>query len=252
MTRHPAKYTDALLPHFKKIIGDCENILDPFAGTGKLKEIYPQATLLEIEPEWAKINNAIVGDATNMPNEWEESFDVVCTSPCYGNRMADSFNAKDNSKRNTYQHSLGRKPSRNSSATLQWGEKYKQFHKKAWAEVYRVLSNEGKFVLNISDHIRAGKVQQVTEWHIYECLKRGFVLVDWIKVETPRNKFGANRQRVDYESILVFKKTPRNNTQANSTSLSLNKDLTATQQVASPKSALQTSLNPDIKEPQRK
>jgi len=37
----------------------------------------------------------------------------------------------------------------------------------------------------------------------------------------------------------------QNNTQANSTSLSLNKDLTVTQQVATPKSATQTSLNPD-------
>lgn len=40
----------------------------------------------------------------------------------------------------------------------------------------------------------------------------------------------------------------QNNTQAQTSSEPLNKDLTATQQVASPKSATQTSLNPDIKD----
>ena len=44
----------------------------------------------------------------------------------------------------------------------------------------------------------------------------------------------------------VIRHIAKTHTQANSTSLSFNKDLTATQQVASPKSASHTSLNPDI------
>jgi len=46
---------------------------------------------------------------------------------------------------------------------------------------------------------------------------------------------------LDYDRIY---ETPRNNTQTSPVEKSLNKDLTATQQVASPKSAELTSLNP--------
>ena len=69
MIRHPAKYSDNLMPVFDSILPKDGEILDCFAGTGKLKTIRSNATLLEIEPEWAKINGAIVGDATQMPFE---------------------------------------------------------------------------------------------------------------------------------------------------------------------------------------
>jgi len=47
--------------------------------------------------------------------------------------------------------------------------------------------------------------------------------------------------------VFIISKTPQNNTQASPTEKSLNKDLTATQQVASPKCPSDTSLNPNIK-----
>ena len=50
---HPAKYSDALLPHFATWLCGYARLLDPFAGTGKLRTIRPDAVLLEIEPEWA-------------------------------------------------------------------------------------------------------------------------------------------------------------------------------------------------------
>lgn len=91
--RHPAKYSDVLLPVFIKALEGHERILDPFAGTGKLRLIRPDAFLLEIEPEWAEISGATVGDALAMP--WDDgTFDAVCTSPTYGNRMADHFIAQ--------------------------------------------------------------------------------------------------------------------------------------------------------------
>ena len=211
VARHPAKYSDSLLPHFLEFLKDKKEVLDLFAGTGKLKNVCPNATLLEIEPEWAEINGAIIGDATNMPLKWSEKFDAVCTSPCYGNRMADSFNAKDKSKRNTYHHSLGRKPSSLSSATLQWGDKYRDFHVKAWQEVHRVLKSGGMFILNISDHIRNGKIIQVSEWHRSTIESLGFILIEHRKVSTPRNTFGANRKRVNFESIFVFRKEVKPN-----------------------------------------
>jgi len=207
---HPAKYSDVLLPIFDKYLPDdtCK-ILDPFAGTGKLKTIRPNCTLLEIEPEWANICGAIVGDATDMPFS-TDYFDAICTSPTYGNRMADAFQdhqVEKKYKRNTYTHSLGRKLSVNNSGGMQWGEKYRTLHFKAWQECFRVLKKGGIFILNISDHIRTGQIMEVTKWHINTLVGVGFSEREHIKCETKRQRFGQNGSlRVGYESIVVFDK----------------------------------------------
>lgn len=207
MTKHPARYSDVLMPVFDKILPEKGEILDCFAGTGKLRTIRPNCTLLEIEPEWAEMNGAIVGDATAMPFS-DESFDAVCTSPTYGNRMADSFidhKPEKNYKRNTYTHCLGRKLSENNSGAMQWGDKYRALHEKAWCEVKRVLKPRGLFVLNISDHIRNGEVVAVSDWHKTTILNLGFKLVKTIQIETPRNRFGANsKARVEFEKVFIF------------------------------------------------
>lgn len=209
MIRHPAKYSDSLMPIFDEILPKEGKILDCFAGTGKLRTVREDAILLELEPEWANISGAIVGDATNMPFE-DCSFDAVCTSPTYGNRMADAFidhKPEKNYKRNTYTHCLGRNLSDNNSGKLQWGKAYRELHEKAWNEVYRVLKPSGMFVLNISDHIRKGVVVEVSNWHKEFILSLGFVLKKHIKVETPRYRFGQNSEvRVEHENVFVFEK----------------------------------------------
>lgn len=207
---HPAKYSDVLLPIFDRYLPDnIHQILDPFAGTGKLKKIRPSCTLLEIEPEWANLCGAIVGDATAMPFD-DDYFDAICTSPTYGNRMADNFQdhqTEKKYKRNTYRHKLGRRLSANNSGGMQWGRKYRTLHVKAWQECFRVLKNGGVFVLNISDHIRAGEVIEVSKWHINTLVKIGFVEREHIKCGTRRNRSGKNSSlRVGYESIVVFDK----------------------------------------------
>ena len=69
-TKHPAKYTDSLLPVFKEMLSDCVTVLDPFAGTGKIHILPYETTGLEIEKEWADMHeNTILGDATKMPFE---------------------------------------------------------------------------------------------------------------------------------------------------------------------------------------
>lgn len=208
--RHPAKYSDELMPTLQRLLVGYKRVLDPFAGTGKLRQICPDATLLEIEPEWAAINGAIVGDVLDMPSDWTGSFDAICTSPCYGNRMADSFidhQVDKKYRRNTYTHALGRKLHPNNSGQLQWGNKYKEFHVRAWAECHRVLKEDGVLILNISDHIRNGEVQNVTDWHIETLCSLGFEVVEHIRIKTPRLRYGKNYEsRVDGESIIVFKK----------------------------------------------
>ena len=206
---HPAKYTNCLIPEINKLLGRAEYILDPFAGTGKIFSLgnHLKIKAVELEPEWAAYDKRIIlGNALSLPFEGE-TFDGVVTSPCYGNRMADSFNAKDSTKRNTYHHALGRKPSEGSAAILQWGPGYKEFHEKAWKEVRRVLKNNGVFILNIKNHIRNGVEQDVTQWHINCLVELGFLYSAHEKVKTPSNRFGANgSKRISYESLVKFVK----------------------------------------------
>jgi DNA modification methylase len=208
MMKHPAKYTDCLLPIFSEYLKDAVLVLDPFAGTGKLKEIVPNAILLEIEPEWASMSGAIVSDSQYMPLR-DNVFDAVCTSPTYGNRMADHFvdhQPHKNYVRNTYRHCLGRSLNSNNSGRMQWGNKYKKLHIAVWKECKRVLKKDGLFILNISDHIRAGKRIYVSDWHVDVLKGIGFKLLKSIEVKTPRQKMGKNSElRVGCEYVLIFK-----------------------------------------------
>ena len=207
--KHPAKYTDVLLPIFQTILesNQCNTVLDPFAGTGKI-HLLPFITIgVEIEPEWASLDTrTICGDATQLPFN-ANTFDAICTSPTYGNRMADHHNAKDTSQRMTYTHTLGRQLHQNNSGKMQWGKQYQLLHLKAWSEASRVLKPSGIFILNISDHIRKGTVQPVTDWHIEAITSQGFTLIEHQHISTPRLGFGQHRtQRVQHESIITFKK----------------------------------------------
>ena len=200
--KHPAKYTDVLLPIFENMIPEGSIVLDPFAGTGKIHLLPFETIGLEIEPEWASMHpKTICGDATKMPF-LDDSFDVICTSPTYGNRMADSHYAKDGSKRNTYTHTIGRKLHENNSGQMQWGEKYKELHIKAYTECRRVLKENGLFILNIKNHIRKGEEVDVHQWHIDTLHALGFSLIETIKVPVFGNGFGANSEkRIPFEFV---------------------------------------------------
>lgn len=134
-------------------------------------------------------------------------FDTVLTSCTYGNRMADHHEATDGSRRNTYRHALGRALHPENSGAMQWGADYRAFHVAAWAEVRRVLSPGGVFVLNVKDHIRRGAVVAVTDWHIEALTAAGFVLVAHERIACPGNRYGQNgASRVAYESVIKFQK----------------------------------------------
>jgi tRNA G10 N-methylase Trm11 len=217
MVRHPAKYTDKFIPIFADLLKGKKKIIDPMAGTGKIgkiKECGFQGIVYanDLEFEWivqAKDNNCDVFsmyDAAKMRYN-DKEFDGICTSPTYGNRMADSHIAKDNSKRNTYTHTLGRMLHDENTGKMQWGEKYKNKHIEIYKEFHRVLSDDGIVIINIKDHIRKGKIINVSDFHKSTLESIGFVLIDSIEVPVNSLGFGANGSvRLPYENIYVFRK----------------------------------------------
>lgn len=207
--KHPARYSDAILDLSRQLVPEGALVLDPFAGTGRIHELEHAFTFgIEIEPEWAEMHpRTILGDALELPSFWTDLFDVIVTSPTYGNRMADHHEARDGSRRITYRHVLGRPLHENNSGGLQWGEKYRDFHQRAWAEAVRVLRPGGLFILNISDHVRRGKVEPVSSWHVMTLEDLGLTVVKAHRVATPRMRFGANATtRVDHELVIEFTK----------------------------------------------
>lgn len=217
VVRHPATFSKPFIEIFVELLAPYPTVFDPFAGTGKLAEIkkfgYTGKVICnEIEPDWAScklydVDEWRVGDAEYLTWAKDGMFDALCTSPTYGNRMADSHNAKDSSKRITYTHVLGKKLNEANTGKMKWGNSYRNKHVAIYAECIRVLKPEGLFIVNISNHIRKGKVMEVVMWTIETLSSLGLKLTRNIEIPTKRMKFGRNQNvRVPNENILVFKK----------------------------------------------
>jgi tRNA G10 N-methylase Trm11 len=237
--RHPAKYSASILDALFDIAdaeadrkGEGLLILDPFAGVGlihKLVEHGHQTYGVELEHEWAAAHERTeVGNALALEYK-TGAFDAVITSPTYGNRLADHHEAKDAckqcagtglqtgsevpckncrgsglSKRNTYRHALGRPLSDGSSAVMQWGTEYREFHYEAWVESIRVIKPAGLLVVNTSNHIRKRAEVPVAEWHLHTIINLGCRIEEVRRVVTPRNREGANGDnRVEGELVIV-------------------------------------------------
>ena len=109
--------------------------------------------------------------------------------------------------RQTYTHGLGKRLQPGNAGVLQWGTPYKDLHRSAWQEAYRLLEEGGIFIVNVSNHIRKFEEVDVVSWHEKTIKKLGFTLTHHEKIKTPRYSFGQNGNlRVDSESVLVFKK----------------------------------------------
>jgi hypothetical protein len=230
---HPATWSQPVLEVIAAALPRGAIVLDPFAGTGGLADIaHIRPVCVELEPEWA---TQIVGNALSLPFA-SGSFLYVATSPCFGNRMADHHDNRDPckscrgsglepssspqdalqspcracggsglSKRHTYKHYLGREPHAASSAVMQWGGEYRDFHRAAWAEVTRVCGRWAHLILDISDHIRGGRVMAVTAFHQEALEALGWLCMGRSAIEVRRQRHGQNGDlRVDCEWMLEF------------------------------------------------
>lgn len=203
---HPAKFSQSVLDVLGPQLAPYDNVLDPLGGVGRIQEVCPQAVVNEIEHEWAVQcpGRAVVADAMTLPFA-DNTFEAIVTSPAYGNRMADHHNARDGSRRITYKHYLGRDLHPHNTGRMQVGQEYWQFHLKIWAECIRVLKPWGVFYLNVSDHVRKGRVVPVAMGHWAMLTTLGLTNTREWDVATPRLRFGQNHEaRVAGEKIFRF------------------------------------------------
>lgn len=211
-TLHPAKFSDSLIPVMARMLDGCASVLDPMAGTGKLHRIRRHGFkgriyLSELQMKWARQGvythtGVVVGNALCLPFR-DGAVEAICTSPAFGCRLADHHNAQDGSRRHGYQFYYGEPLHLDNSGLLQWGSKYREFHRLAWIECSRVPSRV--FIIDIKDHIRGGEVQPVSEWHRTTMESLGWVLREHVKVRVKGHRHGENwEKRLDHHNIFLF------------------------------------------------
>lgn len=211
--KHPAAFSISVLRVIRELLeGYAGKVLDPFAGTGKihlLREFGFDTTGIEIEKEWASLSEFTEVGTALKTRFRKGTFDAIATSPTYGNRLADSYDATDPDQRHSYHFELGHKPSEGSSAVLPWGDEYEVFHLKAWKEAVRVLKPNGRFILNIKDHIRDGIWQDVAAWHVTTIMALGFDVAAIRPITTRGMPSGSNADlRSDAELVIAFDRRP--------------------------------------------
>ena len=232
LPKHPARFSKGIVEiaavwierHAKgRDAHDPIRVLDPFAGVGGVHQLqvimYPRVltTGVEIEKVWADTHERTIhGNALKMrfPNGY---FQVIFTSPTYGNRLADKHTVQNERQpwvRRSYTHDLREATGDpdadldpDNSGRLQWGKAYKNFHIKFMEEAYRVLMPGGLFILNVSDHVRARQVIPVCGFWTELMAEFEMKCIERETIETRRMKFGKNHEaRVDHEMLYCFRK----------------------------------------------
>lgn len=224
---HPARYSGDILVQFQRMVREERKrlgrdvlVLDPFAGVGGIHRLARldgvETVGVEIQPGWARAHSdTVCADALVWMADPAQYgvFDIVATSPTYGNRFADHHDAQDASTRVSYAHNLraaGEEVAAGSSATLAWGPDYWRFHADAYRLVERVLAPGGLFLLNVSDLWRQNVLVQATHFHRGAAMGAGLLVGQRdVKVATPRLRgVGSERtaKRAPHEVIMRFRK----------------------------------------------
>lgn len=223
--KHPAKFSDPIVSTLDRLVraeakrlGRPVRVLDPFAGTGRIHRLARPGVVttvgVEIEPEWSSMHpdticaDSIAWMAERARRGGSGRFDIIATSPCYGNRFADHHEARDGSTRHGYRFALGRMPTEGSASVMPWGPRYWAFHSEAYRAMRSVLVADGLLLLNVSDFQR-GKVDvHAVEWHHGAAYGAGFTQGGrprWI--ETRRHRHGENHDaRATHEAILYLRR----------------------------------------------
>lgn len=225
---HPAKFSDPIVEQLDRLVraeqrrlGRPITVLDPFAGVGRIHRLARPDRIttvgVEIEPEWAGCHrdticaDAIAWMARRAHAVDEPLFDVIATSPCYGNRLADSHNAKDGSVRHSYTHDLGRPLSPGSAGGLHWGPRYWAFHAEAYRLMAGVLRPGGLLLLNVSDFVKRKERTPATMWHRGALWGAGFVEHPSERprvVATQRLRYGANADARAAAELIIRARRP--------------------------------------------
>jgi hypothetical protein len=184
---HPAPYPDAVIAAFRELLDHTiVSVLDPFAGVGGIHQLHPayQTFGVELEHEWAQISRRTrCGDARKLAEIFPDRlFDAICSSPAYGNRLADPYYmAIDPQARRSYALDLGRPLSDGNGAGMYFdvddGE-YEDLHEDVWAAAVDALRGGGYFLLNCKDFSRDKSIVPVTGWHIRTLTRLGLVVTD--------------------------------------------------------------------------
>lgn len=216
---HPAAYSaeildvlDGMVRAEQRRLGREITVFDPLAGIGRIHRLARPGKVrtigMEIEEPWAACHaDTMCGDSI----AWMEgatyqatTFDVICSSPPYGNRFSDSHNAQDGSRRRSYTHDLGRQLTDGNSGSMPYGPRYWAWSARLYRALPNVLADGGLLLWNVSDFVKGGAVVPAVTWHRGALMGVGFVddkpprLID-----TRRMGYGENRDaRVPSEVVL--------------------------------------------------
>lgn len=227
-TKHPAKYSQAILDSLRRQLmiegqvvrrrdGRPLEVVDVMAGVGRIHQLAVTNRILtlgiEMEPEWAACNpGTVCADCVEWigrPGNYERA-DVVATSPDYGNRFSDHHDAKDDSTRRSYTHDLGRQLTPGNTANKPWGPKYWAGHARIIRALPRLVRPGGLVLWNVSDFYKGDRLIPVVDWHRGALWAAGFVQDGRDRrIPTPRLRgvgSDSTAKRADHEVIMRFRK----------------------------------------------